>query len=90
MSRRVNQVAVPFDVIMDLGLEARHQHPQRPLRDQLIEHQHQVVAVGVVGDYLQHQAYSFPAGCNQRIPVTQVWKGTPPSFSNPVIHNIWL
>jgi hypothetical protein len=67
-TRLVNQPLVPFDVIGDLDLEASHQHPQRPRRDQLIERTGQVIAVSVIGDYLQHQAYSFPAGQHQRNP----------------------
>jgi hypothetical protein len=77
---------VPFDVIGDLDLEASHQHPQRPRRDQLIERTGQVIAVSVIGDYLQHQAYSFPAGQHQRNPqlgfgrvrrpLTRTWSST--------------
>ena len=47
-------------------------------------------AVGVVGDYLQHQAYSFPAGQHRRNRLLTIWKGTPPFYPNPVIHNIRL
>jgi len=63
----INQLAVPFDVIGYLSLQRRHQHPTGPLGDQLIQHQRrQIISIRIAGDYLQHQAYSFPAGQHQR------------------------
>ncbi len=68
MSRLTELPGVPIDVVGDLGLQRRRQHPPGPLGHQLIENPAQVAAIGAVGDYLQHQAYSFPAGHTRRIP----------------------
>jgi len=43
--------------------------PTRPTSTPAVQHQPQVVAVNVIGDYLQDQAYSFPAGQHRRKPL---------------------
>jgi hypothetical protein len=65
----INQRSVTFDVISDLSLEASDQHPSRSFGDKLIKRTQKIVALSVICDYLQHQAYSFPTGHNRRNPL---------------------
>ena len=66
----IDQLLTGLDVSGDLRFEAGHQHPPRPLRHQIVEHSAQIVAVGDISDYLQHEAYSFPAGQTPAEPIT--------------------
>jgi len=83
VTRLVNQRFVTFGVISDHILEASKQHPARPLSHQLIKRGYQVVALGVLRHCLQRQAYSFPAGCNQRIPSIRSGRVRRPSLRIP-------
>ena len=49
----------------------------------------QVVALGVIGNYLQHQAYSFPADRSSAEPSLRSGRVRRPSVQI-AIHNIWL
>ncbi|NQV05167.1 hypothetical protein HQ535_01335 [bacterium] len=75
----VDQPGVAFNVISDLGFKASYQHPPRPLSNQFIECDSQIVTVDVIGDYLQHQAYSFPAGHNRQNPFLRFGRVRRPS-----------
>ena len=86
----VNERFVACNVISDLDLKASDQHPARPFGHEFIKRTHQVITVSVIGDYLQHQAYSFPAGHNRRNPLLGFGRVRRPSTRIPLIHNIRL
>jgi hypothetical protein len=86
----INQMLMLRNIGTDLDLNSRHQHAAGTLNHQLIERAHKIDTGSVIGDYLQHQAYSFPADHPSAEPFAYVWKGTPPFSHNRVIHNIRL
>ena len=79
----IDQLLTGLDVSGDLRFEAGHQHPPRPLRHQIVEHSAQIVAVGDISDYLQHEAYSFPAGQTPAEPITRSGRVRRPSIRIP-------
>ena len=79
----IDQLLIGLDVSGDLRFEAGHQHPPRPLRHQIVEHSAQIVAVGDISDYLQHEAYSFPAGQTPAEPITRSGRVRRPSIRIP-------
>ena len=79
----IDQPLTRLDVSGDLRFEAGHQHPPRPLRHQIVEHSAQIVAVGDISDYLQHDAYSFPAGHTPAEPITKSGRVRRPSIRIP-------
>src|SRR5690606_20915847 len=84
------RLAVPPDVLVDLGLERLVQHLQRPALQQLVQRGPQfLVLFRRLLDYSQHGWRLLRPAAN-RVRVFGIHtKDTPPSVIQP-IHNIWL